>query len=117
MSLAEQLTAGKRQVRERRLGEAGIPGFNVDYAYLVQGLLDLYETTFDYQWLQWARRLTDRQIALFNDMDAGAFFEVTDEDSTVLIRSKERYDGAQPTSNSITALNLLRLGEMTNSQQ
>jgi uncharacterized protein YyaL (SSP411 family) len=99
-----------------RLGDAAIAGFNADYAFLVQALLDLYETTFDYKWLQQARRLTERQIALFADAEADAFFEVGDADSTVLFRSKESYDGAQPTSNSVTALNLLRLAESSDSK-
>ncbi|MFQ5600546.1 MAG: thioredoxin domain-containing protein, partial [Candidatus Krumholzibacteriia bacterium] len=102
-------------LRRYRDGEADIPAFNVDYAYLVQGLLDLYEASFELRWLEWARKLTDRQIELFADPDAGGFFEVTGEDPTVFMRNKEDYDGAQPTSNSVTVLNLLRLGEMTDS--
>lgn len=83
----------------------------------MQACLDLYETTFAYKWLEQARRLTDRQIVLFADDDAGAFFDGGDADSTVLFRTKEFYDGALPTSNSVTALNLLRLGEINDSQQ
>jgi uncharacterized protein YyaL (SSP411 family) len=105
----------QRLLRRFRDGEAAIAAYNVDYAYMVQGLLDLYEASFEQRWLEWARVLTDRQVELFSDTDAGGFFEITGEDPTILLRSKEDYDGAQPTSNSVTALNLLRLGEMTDS--
>jgi uncharacterized protein YyaL (SSP411 family) len=105
----------RRLLRRFRDGEAAIPAYNVDYAYMVQGLLDLYEAKFEQRWLDWARLLMDRQIELFGDADAGGFYEITGEDPTLLMRNKEDYDGAQPTSNSVTALNLLRLGEMTDS--
>ncbi len=104
-----------RLLRRYRDGEAAIDAFNVDYAYLVQGLLDLYEASFEFRWFDWAVRLTDVQTKLFADLDRGAFFESTGEDPSIYMRNKEDYDGAQPTSNSVTALNLLRLGEMTDS--
>ena len=105
----------QRLLRRYRDGDAAIDAFNVDYAYLVQGLLDLYEASFELRWFEWAVKLTDIQIALFADRDQGAFFESTGDDPSVYMRTKEAYDGAQPTSNSVTALNLLRLGEMTDS--
>jgi uncharacterized protein YyaL (SSP411 family) len=105
----------QRLLRRFRDGEAAIDAFNVDYAYLVQGLLDLYEASFELRWFEWATKLTDVQIELFADQERGAFFESTGEDPSVYMRRKEDYGGAQPTSNSVTALNLLRLGEMTDS--
>ena len=104
-----------RQLRRRyRDGEAAIPAFNTDYACVVQGLLDLYEVSFEPRWFEWACKLTDRQIELCAD-STGGFFEAAGSDPNLPLRAKEDYDGAEPTSNSVTAMNLLRLGEMADS--
>jgi uncharacterized protein YyaL (SSP411 family) len=108
---------GHQRLRHRyRQGHAGIDAFNADYAYLVQGLLDLYESSLDAQWLAWADKLTARQIELFGDPGNGGFFESSGADSTLIYRARDEYDGALPTSNAVTALNLLRLGDMLDSQ-
>jgi hypothetical protein len=99
--------------RRHREGEAAIPGFLEDYAYLIQGLLDLYEASFDVRWLQWAARLQEKQDALFWDANAGGYFTTTGKDTSLLFRMREDYDGAEPAGNSVAALNLLRLGEIT----
>jgi len=102
-------------LRRYRDGEAAVQGFNADYAFLVQGLLDLYEASFELRWLDWAEQLVERQIELFGDPDGGGFFEDSGNDARLLLRAKESYDGAEPASNSVSALNLLRLGEMLDS--
>ncbi|HEY4990088.1 MAG TPA: thioredoxin domain-containing protein, partial [Opitutaceae bacterium] len=85
-------------------------GFGDDYALMVQGLLDVYEASFDVHWLEWARRLQKEQNALFWDPAHGGYFGTTGGDAHVLLRSKEAHDGAEPSLNSVAALNLLRLG-------
>ena len=106
-----------QRLRHRyRDGHAGIDAFNADYAYLVQGLLDLYEASLDAEWLAWADKLTARQIELFGDPANGGFFESSGADSTLIYRARDEYDGALPTSNAVTALNLLRLGDMLDSK-
>jgi len=99
-------------LRSYRDGAGAVEGFAEDYAFLIQGLLDLYETTFDPQWIEWATTLQARQDALFWDDKGGGYFTTTGKDANILLRSKEDYDGAEPSPNSIAALNLLRLAEM-----
>jgi hypothetical protein len=99
--------------RRYRLGQAGIDGFLDDYAFLIQGLIDLYETSFDVQWLTWAVRLQDRQDAMFWDAAQGTYFATTTADPSVLFRMRDEYDGAEPSANSVAAMNLLRLSQMT----
>jgi len=93
-------------------GEGGnIPGFAEDYAFVIQGLLDLYEAAFDPEALEWAVELQERQDALFWDA-AGGYFSSAAGDPLVPVRMKEDYDGAEPSANSVSAKNLLRLGRM-----
>ncbi len=100
----------KRRYRE---GEAAIDGLLDDYAFFIQGLLDLYETSLDGRWLILAMELTETQNRLFWDSDNGGFYSTTGEDPSILIRMKEDYDGAEPSPNSIAVLNLLRLSQMS----
>jgi hypothetical protein len=98
--------------RSWREGRSDIPGFAEDYAYLIQGLLDLYEAGFDIRWLQWAEQLQARMDMLFWDAAAGGYFNSRAGDETVIVRLKEDYDGAEPAPNSVAAMNLLRLDWM-----
>ena len=99
----------KRRYRE---GEAAIDGLVDDYAFFIQGLLDLYETSLEGRWLILAMELTETQNRLFWDSDNGGFYSTAGEDPSILIRMKEDYDGAEPSPNSIAVLNLLRLSQM-----
>lgn len=89
-------------------------GFAEDYAFLIQGLLDLYEATFDVVWLQWAKILQKKMNALFWDAEHGGYFSSAKGDPHVLLRLKEEYDGAEPSANSVAALNHLRFSRMLN---
>ncbi|XP_056285217.1 spermatogenesis-associated protein 20 isoform X3 [Pseudoliparis swirei] len=86
-----------------------ISGFLDDYAFVICGVLDLYEATLRPQWLQWAEELQRRQDALFWDEQGGGYFCSDPGDSAVLLRLKEDQDGAEPSANSVSASNLLRL--------
>jgi uncharacterized protein YyaL (SSP411 family) len=99
-------------LRRYRDGEARYEAHLSDYAFLIQALLDLYETSFEIGWLEKAIEITDDQIRLFYDEDSGGFFEVTGGDPTILFQSKEVKDGSEPSGNSIAILNLLRLTQM-----
>jgi uncharacterized protein YyaL (SSP411 family) len=103
--------------RRYRDGESKFEGGLQDYSFLCQGLLDLYEASFDIHWLEQAIDLTQRQITLFWDSANGGFFDASGTDSTLLIRTKEDYDGAEPTGNSIAALNLFRLSHITDTKE
>jgi uncharacterized protein len=100
-------------LRRYRQGDASIPGFLDDYALFSQALLDLYEAQFDRRHLDLAVQLTIRQRQLFEDQEWGAFFSSAEGDTSLVLRVKEDYDGAEPSGNSVTALNLLRLAQMT----
>ncbi|MGI8991351.1 MAG: thioredoxin domain-containing protein [Bryobacteraceae bacterium] len=100
-------------LRRYRKGDAAIAGFLDDYAFFAQALLDLYETSFEFRDLEFAIKLTEKQLELFEDTKHGAFFSSSDGDSSLVVRRKEDYDGAEPSGNSIAVLNLLRLARMT----
>ncbi|OGV64218.1 MAG: thioredoxin domain-containing protein [Lentisphaerae bacterium RIFOXYB12_FULL_65_16] len=104
-------------LRRYRAGEAAIDGFVDDYAFLIQGLLDLYEASFDVKWLTWATGLQEEQNGRFWDKDEGGYFSTSAESPHVLLRVKEDYDGAEPSPNSVAALNLLRLSQMTGCEE
>jgi uncharacterized protein YyaL (SSP411 family) len=96
-------------LRTYREGESKIDGFTDDYAFFIQGLLDLYEASFDSRWLDLAGTLQERQNVLFWDKKGGAYFTTTGKDPNLFLRSKGDFDGAEPSANSISALNLVRL--------
>jgi uncharacterized protein YyaL (SSP411 family) len=96
-------------LRTYREGESKIDGFTDDYAFFIQGLLDLYEASFDSHWLDLASSLQERQNALFWDKKGGAYFTTSGKDPNLFLRSKGDFDGAEPSPNSISALNLVRL--------
>jgi uncharacterized protein YyaL (SSP411 family) len=96
-----------------RDGEAAIPAFLNDYTFLVWGLVELYETTFNGKYLQYAISLNDEMIHRFWDEQQGGFYFTADDAENVLVRDKESYDGAYPSGNAVATLNLLRLARMT----
>jgi len=100
-------------LRRYRAGEAAIEGYVDDYAFLIQGLLDLYEAGFNVKFLTWALALQEKQDELFWDDSAGGYFSTSGKDETILLRMKESYDGAEPSPNSVSLLNLSRLAAMT----
>jgi uncharacterized protein YyaL (SSP411 family) len=111
----EQLWDPARGVllRRYREGEAGIEGYAEDYAYLIFGLLQLFQADGDPRWLEWSQSLQERQNALFWDPIEGGWFSTTGKDESVLLRLKEDYDGAEPAASSVSVLNLLTLAHLT----
>jgi uncharacterized protein YyaL (SSP411 family) len=107
----EMIKDGKL-MRRWRGGEAAIDGLLEDYAYLVQGLLDLYEATFEPKWLTLATDLNDRCVALFYDESGGGFFASPAGRGDLIVRSKDTDDGAVPAGNSVAIFNLVRLSEI-----
>ncbi len=111
--LANMRTPSGGLNRRFRQGEVAIPGFLEDYAFLVWGLIELYEATFEVSYLEEASRLQAKTVELFWDPEAGGFYFTGSENEALISRSKEIYDGAIPSGNSAAALNLLRLARMT----
>jgi uncharacterized protein YyaL (SSP411 family) len=106
-----------RLLHRWRQGHAGIPAFLDDYAFLAWGLTDLYEATFEARWLAEAVRLTKDMARLFWDDAGGGFFFSGDRNERLIANTKEIYDGAVPSGNSVAALNLLRLAQLTQDAQ
>ena len=102
-----------RLYRRWREGEVAIFGFLEDYAFLVWGLIELYEATFRVRYLEEAIHLNQMMIELFGDKERGGFYFSGRDNESLITRSKELYDGATPSGNSVAALNLLRLARMT----
>ncbi len=96
-----------------RGGEARFNGYLDDYAYLIQALLDVYQTNFDSEILKTAIVLQSQQDKLFWDPEKGGYFFSDGSDPSILVRSKEAGDNAIPNGNAISALNLLKLFEFT----
>jgi hypothetical protein len=90
-----------------------VPAMVEDYAFLGNGLMDLYEADFNPQWLVTATKLADTMLAQFYDAKAGGFYQTDGRDPSVIVRAKEDYDGAEPSGNSMAALLLLRLAQFT----
>jgi uncharacterized protein YyaL (SSP411 family) len=95
--------------RSYRDGRSEVKGFSEDYAFLIQGLLDLYEASFERRWLEWAEQLQRTMDGLFWDEAKGGYFNSAADDPAIVLRLKEDYDGAEPAPSSVAALNLLRL--------
>ncbi len=110
-----QSTLWKEGVLRRayREGAGNVAGFAEDYAFLIQGLLDLYEADFNPSWLRWALELQTTQDRFFWDNEKGGYFSSAAGDPSILIRIKEDHDGAEPSASSVSVLNLKRLSEWT----
>jgi uncharacterized protein YyaL (SSP411 family) len=104
-------------LRRYRDGHAEIEGYAEDYAYLIFGLLELFQADPDPAWLNWAVALQRRQDDLFWDEAEGGWFSTTGLDPRVLLRMKEDYDGAEPTASSVSVLNLLVLSHLVDDPQ
>ena len=96
-----------------RDGQAGVEANLDDYAFLVWGLIELYEAIFDARHLGVALELTSDMVRHFWDEDGGGLYLMPDDGESLFVRKKEIYDGAIPSGNSVAMLNLLRLGRMT----
>jgi uncharacterized protein len=102
--------------RNYREGRSEIQGFADDYTFVVQGLLDLYEASFDVAWLKLATELQQTQDRLFFDEKNGGYFSTSGKDESVFLRMKDDNDGAEPAASSIAAVNLLRLSQIRDDQ-
>jgi uncharacterized protein YyaL (SSP411 family) len=106
-----------RLLHRYREGEAAIVGYLDDYAFLIWGLLELYEATFQTRYLKEAVTLANDMLKIFWDEKDGGFFFTGEDAEEVLARTKEVYDGAIPSGNSVALLDLIRLGRMTANEE
>jgi uncharacterized protein YyaL (SSP411 family) len=102
-----------RLLHRYREEKAELEAYIDDYAFIIWGLLELYEATFDAGYLKQALSLNDITMQHFWDSEDGGFFFTARDGEPLLTRQKEGYDGAIPSGNSVSMLNLLRLGRIT----
>lgn len=102
-----------RLLARYRDGEAAFPAYIDDYAFLIWGLIELYETTFKPEYLEKAINLNKDLIKYFWDDKNGGLFVYGSDSEQLITRPKEIYDGATPSGNSVSALNFLRLAHLT----
>jgi uncharacterized protein YyaL (SSP411 family) len=99
-------------IRVYREGPGDAPAFADDYAYLISGLISLYEATFNESYLQWADTLQQTQLRLFWDSENLGFFSTAANQPDLLLRLKDGMDNAEPGTNGVSATNLDRLGAL-----
>ena len=102
-----------RLLHRYRDGQAAIPANLDDYAFMIWGLIELYEAGFEWSHLREALRLQEAQDRHFWDGAAGGYFFTPDDGEALLLRQKDIHDGAIPSGNAVSLLNLLRLARMT----
>jgi uncharacterized protein len=111
--LLTRLRRDGRLLRTRKDGESKLNGYLEDYAYVIDGLLALYEASFDPRWFEEARALAETMIAQFWDAEAGGFFFTSADHERLITRAKDFYDNAIPSGNSVAASALIRLSLLT----
>lgn len=94
-------------------GETKLNGYLEDYANVIDGLLELYQTTFDPRWFDDARSLTDHVIDHFRNTESGGFYDTSDDHEELIARPRSLQDNATPAGNNLMALNLIRLAAYT----
>jgi uncharacterized protein YyaL (SSP411 family) len=102
-----------RLLARYRDGEAAFNAYLEDYAFIVWGLLELYEATYNVEYLKKALKLNDDMLELFKDHKSAALFLYGHDSEELITRPKESYDGAIPSGNSAAVMNLLRISRLT----
>jgi uncharacterized protein YyaL (SSP411 family) len=114
--LEEMRRPDGRLLHRYRDGEAAVPAYLDDYAFLVWGLIELYEATFEIKYLEAALSLNTDMIRIFWDGEEGGLFFSGEGNEELFVKRKELHDGSVPSGNSVAALNFLRLGRMTSNE-
>ena len=115
--LLENLKPQGRLLRSYRKGQAKLLGYLEDYAFVADGLVALYEATFDPRWLGEAIRLVDSMIELFWDDQVGGFYDTGTDHEELVIRPRDVFDNAQPCGGSVASDVLLRLAVITGNDE
>ncbi len=102
-----------RLLHTYRDGDARVLGTIEDYAFFINGMLELYQASFLPEHLESAKRLTGEMVRLFWDNDGSGFFFTADDAESPLVRQKELHDGAYPSGNSLASRSLILLGRLT----
>ena len=111
--LLANMVSNGRLLRTYRQGQAKLLGYLEDYAFVADGLVALYEATFEPRWLDEAVRLADSMIDLFWDEELGGFYDTGDDHEELVVRPRDTFDNAQPCGGSVAADVLLKLAVLT----
>jgi len=114
--ILQEMTKEGHLMRVFKEGRCHTKGYSDDYAFFIQALIDLYEATFEIDWLKEAENLNGRMICQFWDEKNGGFFFAGKENESLIAQTKSPYDNAMPSSNAVAVLNLLKLGYLTGQQ-
>ena len=114
--LLEELRPEGKLLRSYREGQAKLPGFLEDYSFVADGLLSLYEATFDRRWLDSAVELADEMISQFWDKPQGCFYDTGRIHEELVVRPRDVFDNAQPCGGSVASDMLLRLSVVTGNE-
>lgn len=106
-----------RLLARYRDGDAAYSAYLEDYAFLIWALIELYENTFNNDYLDKALKLNNDMTKYFWDEKQGGFYLYSKESETLIVRPKEAYDGAIPSGNSVAALNMIRLSSITGDER
>jgi uncharacterized protein YyaL (SSP411 family) len=111
--LAELRQDSGRLLRTWKDGEAKLNGYLEDYAYLIEGLLELYQTTFESEWFVAAHDLAETMLQHFADFE-GTLYDTSDDHETLITRPRDLQDNATPSGNAMAVTALLKLAGFTN---
>ena len=109
----KSLTRDGRLLRTYKAGQSKLNGYLEDYAYVIEGMLALWEATFELRFFNQARELADRMIAQFWDEAEGGFYFTSADHEELITRTKDYFDNAVPSGNSVAAQALLKLFLLT----
>jgi uncharacterized protein YyaL (SSP411 family) len=115
--IIDKMYQNNRLMHRFREGESAIQGHMDDYAFMIYGLLELFEASFEVNYLKFALFLNDTLLDHFWDDETGGFYFTPDDGEKVLLRKKEIYDSAIPSGNSVMMLNLLKLAQLTENEE
>ena len=111
--LANMVTSDNTIFHRWRAGNAGIEGYLEDYAFFIDGLLELYQATFDIKYLEKATQLHQTMLHKFLDVSDGTLFTTAHDAEQLIVRIKDSYDGALPSGNSMAAWNAIRIARFS----
>ena len=115
--LLENMRPEGRLLRTFREGQAKLLGYLEDYAFAADGLLDLYEATFELRWLRESVGLADEMLRLFWDEELGGFYDTGIDHESLVVRPRDIFDNAQPCGGSVATEVLLRLAIITGKEE
>ena len=115
--LLENMRPEGRLLRTFREGRAKLLGYLEDYAFAADGLLALYEATFEFRWLRESVGLADEMLRLFWDEELGGFYDTGIDHESLVVRPRDVFDNAQPCGGSVATEVLLRLAVITGKEE